>query len=120
MPSDQVSWIPQAMERNAGVSRNGMMLRKLEDRLLSLGASAVGSPFHGDGSEFAHQVLVARLVVRGALLRTESRGVHWRADATAAEGNAAYHLELSCNPDSQHKSDVGSLAHHICAREFRY
>ncbi len=115
MPSDQVGWIPRAMERYAGVSRSGMMLRKLEERLLSLGEHVARHPSrHGYGSESAHQALVARLIVRGALLRTESRGAHWREDAITGEESAAYHLELCHDPGSQDKSGAG-LLHHMVA-----
>jgi len=102
------------MDRYAGVSRSGILLRKLEERLLSLENSPAGYSLPGDGSESAHQALVARLIVRAALLRTESRGVHWREDATAAGGSAACHLELSYDPGAQDKNDDDMLVHHFC------
>jgi len=38
-----------------------------------------------DGAELASLVTVGRLIVRSALLRAESRGVHWREDHPAAD-----------------------------------
>lgn len=112
--SMKASWIPQAMERYAGVSRSGLTLRNLEERLESVEECAVGDRLLGDGPRYAHQALVARLIVRGAMLRTESRGVHWRTDASAVEGGEACHIELSRDPSAQSQGGLDSLAHEFC------
>ncbi len=95
LPRDQVAWLPEAMETHAGVSRSSPRLCTLGERLSWLRKLSVRCGFEGSGSESAHQVVVAELIVRGALLRKESRGVHWRVDASADEKQAARHLELS-------------------------
>lgn len=95
LPDGQVDWLPRAMEAHAGVSRSSSRLCALEERLSWLRTLAARCGFEGSGSESAHQVVVAELIVLGALLRNESRGVHWRADANADEKQAARHLELS-------------------------
>ncbi|HYW75179.1 MAG TPA: FAD-binding protein [Gammaproteobacteria bacterium] len=100
LPRDQADWIPSAMEMYAGVSRSGARLCRLQEQLSALRRLSAECMFDGSGSESAHQVVVAELIVRAALLREESRGVHWRADASGDEERDARHLELSHDPDS--------------------
>lgn len=112
---EEVAWLPRAMERHAGLSRSGMMLRNLEERLFSLETHPDQHPSHGGDSKSAHQVLVARLIVRGALLRTESCGVHWRDDAPTSGKSPAYHLEISCDSDGRDHRAGDTLVHKVCA-----
>ena len=111
MSREQVDWIPQAMSMHAGVSRSGVALRALEERLLSLWGREARPTLDGTGSESAHQLIVAGLIVRGALLRVESQGVHWRTDAGTGAGKTACHLELSCDPGGRDKGDFGTIRH---------
>lgn len=64
-----------AMWTGAGLERSASGLRRAVDELAELAASAPT----GLG-ELASMVLVARLVVRAATARTESRGAHFRSD----------------------------------------
>jgi L-aspartate oxidase len=81
------------MERAAGVLRSG---KRLEEAL----RFAEGLPLREvaperairPSLEAAHQVLLARLLLRMALLREESRGAHFREDFPQ-EAEEAYHLE---------------------------
>jgi L-aspartate oxidase len=68
------------MTRGAGPIRNA---DGLEAGLKSLGSSAAilgDPPPTREGVEVHNIVTVGRLIARSALLRTESRGVHWRDD----------------------------------------
>jgi len=91
IPPGLIEWLPRAMALQAGVLRDGPALEALETRLATLWRRSL--PGWTD-AEFAHHVLVSRLIVRGALQRREIRGVHWRTDA-AADVARPYHLEQS-------------------------
>lgn len=114
---DQAGWMPQAMEAHASVSRNGISLGVLEDRLRSLFSRAEPT-LEEAALQTAHRVLVAHLVVLGALLRPESLGVHWREDTPAVAGSAVYHLELS-RADGLDDANRGRILHRVCRREDR-
>lgn len=97
---DLIGWLPGAMAADAGVSRNGVSLEGLDTRLLQAWRQA-GYTRDGAGSRSMHHVLAARLVVRGALSRTESLGVHWRDDDVVDAGEAPNHMEVSLDPASR-------------------
>lgn len=105
---DAVGWLPAAMDASAGVSRNGVSLDALEKRLVQVW-SRTEYTRHGTGSRHVHQALAADLVVHGALLRTESLGVHWREDAVADAGEAPYHIEVTYDPGAQDENGRGAL-----------
>jgi len=75
LPAAALQALREAMSRDAGVIRDAQGLRRLLDLLDDLEAR------HG----VCPQLVAARLVACGALIRTESRGGHFRADATASE-----------------------------------
>lgn len=110
---DHLRRLPEAMEAHAGVSRNGMSLAILEKQLLSLWRWS-DNTFDGIGSESAHQIVVAELIAHGALLRRESRGVHWREDSLRGSGGTAHHLELSYVRGAQNKSAYSPIRHSVC------
>lgn len=114
----QARWIPQAMEAHAGVSRNGISLGVLEERLRSLFSQA--EPTLDDTAlQTAHRVFVAHLIVLGAVLRSESLGVHWREDTPAGTGRANYNLELFTDPDTLDGVNGGRILHRVCRRHDR-
>lgn len=97
-----------AMDRGAGVARDGLGLARLEELLsrpLAPGpiitATAPGltapGPTAPGGWELANMVLVARALVALAARRCESRGAHWRRDYPAT------------NPDWRLRQVVGTL-----------
>ena len=67
-PSYSEKALGDRLERDLGVQRNGLDLERLVAEL----------PLEGDGS--GAPSLVAALAARSALLRTESRGAHYRLD----------------------------------------
>ncbi len=95
IPPGRLDWLPTAMEFQAGVLRDERALQALEARLAETWQEAGRAE---TGQEFAQRVLAARLIVRGALHRSERCGVHWRTDATD-DNVVAYHLEQSGIPD---------------------
>jgi L-aspartate oxidase len=78
----------------AGPVRHGDELRRLAEQLAAW-QRAAGDPTADDASvELHHALRAAALIVRGATLRTESRGGHWRVDHPAPDaGWAGVHLE---------------------------
>ncbi|MFT2815804.1 L-aspartate oxidase [Leifsonia sp. A12D58] len=78
-----------------GVERTESGLRHAQDVLASWATSTSATPPSSDwlrGLEDNNLLLVARLIVRAALARTESRGAHFRADAPAANPALAHSL----------------------------
>ena len=67
------------MWRNVGINRNGQRLL-LSARILQLWQRTMPTPVDLASYELANMVLLARLMVEGALLRQESRGSHFRED----------------------------------------
>ena len=69
------------LERDLGVERNGLDLDRLVmDLPLPAGSSHTANP--GGDADASKPSLVAALAARSALLRTESRGAHYRSDCT--------------------------------------
>lgn len=83
-----------AMLRGAGPVRTGAALEALGRRLATL-TSELGTPAASTNAiELHHAVRAGALIVRAALLRTESRGGHWREDHPDADPNwAGVHLD---------------------------
>ncbi len=73
LPAEALTRLRQAMSRDAGVIRDAAGLNRLLAAIDALEAA------HGR----AASLVAARLVAGCALARTESRGAHFRADATA-------------------------------------
>jgi len=83
--------VREIMPRAAGLWRNGEALQAASaelDALQALAASARGGPLMADAIhalEARNVVLTARMIVRGALARRESRGAHQRLDFPAQD-----------------------------------
>jgi L-aspartate oxidase len=75
------SALRRALSDGAGAIRDDASLRRAAGAL-DVAGEALGAapPQTRDGVEVRHMVTVGRLIVGAALLRTESRGVHWRED----------------------------------------
>ena len=70
-----------AMWRNVGIARDGEKLRDALEMVDFWGRYCLDKTFEdADGWEIQGMLVAARLVIRGALARTESRGTHRRHD----------------------------------------
>ncbi|WP_439634346.1 L-aspartate oxidase [Glycocaulis sp.] len=79
LPADALARLRTAMALQAGVERDGAGLARLLDLIDTLEAE------HGE----ADALIAARFVAAGAMLRTESRGGHFRCDYPATAAIAA-------------------------------
>lgn len=70
----------RAMSENAGVRRTDGSLRSVLARIETLAASIFGSPASPVACQKQNLLTVAALIAHSALVRTESRGVHYRDD----------------------------------------
>ena len=69
------------MGRLAGVERDGEGLQKAADNIRSYSAYAMGHQFDSvSGWELQNLLTTAAVMVASAMVRTESRGVHFRSD----------------------------------------
>lgn len=77
---EAMALLRRTLSEAAGITRNGPTLARALERLrgLPLAALAEGEP--PKRYELANMFLVARLILKAASLRTESRGCHFRAD----------------------------------------
>ncbi len=71
--------IQQVMDTDAGVLRSANSLMEAESALQEFGAASGASPSTEDW-ETANIHQIASVLVRHALIRTETRGSHWRED----------------------------------------
>ncbi|WP_442505925.1 L-aspartate oxidase [Novipirellula sp. SH528] len=92
------------MGRWAGVERNASELREAEDSIRSFAAYVMSRQFDTvEGWELQNMLLVASCVVRSALARTESRGVHFRSDFPQVDDeNWRRHLTQQIDVDGGH------------------
>ena len=77
--------LKEAMWTGAGVIRDAGSLKKVLSRIGELKSSSPDSPRENIGDlkkflEFQNMLLLSEMISRAALLRTESRGSHYRAD----------------------------------------
>ena len=81
--SDVLSSLRSAMWRNAGIERTGPKLRDACDMIDFWARYTLDKIFDSPpGWQTQNLLLVAGLIARSALWREESRGGHWRGDAT--------------------------------------
>lgn len=80
LPAEALSCLRAAMAMQAGVERDGAGLSRLIDVIDALEGE------HGE----ADALIAARFVVAGALMRTESRGGHFRSDHPATRAVATH------------------------------
>jgi L-aspartate oxidase len=85
LPPEALARLRTAMSRDAGVVRDAQGLRRLHDEISSLEAA------HGPAPE----LITARLVGGCALARAESRGAHFRSDASAQAEPARTFVRLA-------------------------
>jgi L-aspartate oxidase len=88
LPPDALDSLRLAMSRDAGVVRDARGLARLVGDVAALEAR------HGQ----APALIAARLVATAGLLRTESRGAHFRSDAAPQRAPARTFLRLSDLP----------------------
>lgn len=80
LPADALARLRAAMAMHAGVEREAAGLARLLDLIDTLEAT------HGE----ADALIAARFVAAGAMLRTESRGGHFRSDHPSASAEATH------------------------------
>ena len=80
LPSELRARLREEMLLGAGPVRNGAGLGALAARLAQLAPQVAASAPSADAVELLHAVRASRLIVQSALLRSESRGGHWRED----------------------------------------
>ncbi|TWU45048.1 L-aspartate oxidase [Novipirellula aureliae] len=92
------------MGRLAGVERNAPELREAADSIRSFAAYVMPRQFNQvEGWELQNLLVVASCIVRAALARTESRGVHFRSDYPKCDDeNWRRHLTLQIDVDGGH------------------
>lgn len=81
--ADVLSSLRSAMWRNAGIERGGAKLRDACDMIDFWARYTLDKIFDSPpGWQTQNMLLVAGLIARSALWREESRGGHWRSDAS--------------------------------------
>ena len=93
-PALSLETLQDLMWRNVGINRNGQRLL-LSARILQLWQRAMPQPEDLASHELANMVLLARLMVEGALLRQESRGSHFREDFPETSDQWERHVVLT-------------------------
>ena len=74
-----IAALRRTMQAHVGVERNGDGLRRAIAEIVAVDAMA------GDDIELVNMALAARFIATAALLRTESRGAHYRSDYEQAD-----------------------------------
>jgi L-aspartate oxidase len=69
--------IREILWTGAGIVRDDAGLAAAEAELVALGARVPAKPATPEAAEVANLFLVGRLIVRSAILRKESRGLHF-------------------------------------------
>lgn len=82
---DLITMLKEAMWTGAGVIREAKSLKNVLNVIEELKSSILYSPRENFGDlkkilEFQNMLLIAEMISRSALLRTESRGSHYRSD----------------------------------------
>ena len=89
-------WVRDLMWERAGILRDGSGLSAAAAELRTACNRLSRAPHgHPDEVETAAMVQAARLVVEAALLRTESRGGHYRTDFPAEDEHWRRHIVLT-------------------------
>ena len=94
MPELSVEALQDLMWRNVGISRNGSRLL-LSARILNVWERTLAEAHDLASHQLRNMLLVARLMVEGALLRQESRGSHFRMDFPETSEYWRKHIILS-------------------------
>ena len=94
MPELSVEALQDLMWRNVGISRNGSRLL-LSARILNVWSRTLPEAHALASHQLRNMLLVARLMVEGALLRQESRGSHFRMDFPETSESWQKHIILS-------------------------
>ena len=93
--ADVLVSIKSLMGRYVGVERDATGLRKSVESLASFADYVMRHRFETvDGWELQNLLLTASLIARSALVRTESRGVHFRSDHPEADADWRRHLSV--------------------------
>ncbi|MEM6692393.1 MAG: L-aspartate oxidase, partial [Planctomycetota bacterium] len=100
------------MGRLASVERDAEGLREAEDSINSLASYVMRHQFDSaDGWELQNLLTNASLIVRSALARTESRGVHFRRDFPQRDDeNWRRHLNVSIDAQAGHPTLGAEMA----------
>ncbi|NGZ76500.1 L-aspartate oxidase [Saccharibacillus alkalitolerans] len=104
VPLAEPAELQRQMSLHASIVRHDAGLRQLEQWLRNLPTESVPlSDLTREKAELARLWQLARLVVRSALLRTESRGAHYRADYPARldsewSGRTVTHTKAAAAP----------------------
>jgi L-aspartate oxidase len=95
-----VTQIQQLMTDRAGVLRSGPGLELAAAELADLGTRQAGQPELA-AWEATNLHLLASALVQSALVRTETRGSHWREDYPSAADSWLGHLILTLTPQAE-------------------
>ena len=92
------------MGRLAGVERSAEGLREASDSIRSFGAYVMTHQFNNvEGWELQNLMLTASCIVEAAMVRTESRGVHFRSDYPVPRDDQwRRHLMIKVDVDGGH------------------
>jgi len=86
-----------------GIVRNAAVLRRAVARFGSIGRQTEPATPDGLPGPVANAALTAGLVARAALVRTESRGVHYRSDFPRPQVSWQHHIGLRLAPPSRRR-----------------
>ena len=101
--ADVMVSIKSLMGRHVGVQRDATGLRKTVEALDSYADYVMRHQFHTPaGWELQNLLMIAGMISRSALARTESRGVHFRTDHREPSDQWRRHLELCIDREAGH------------------
>jgi L-aspartate oxidase len=93
--------VQHTMSVGSGVLRSAESLARTDEELAALASRTSDTP-HVEAWEATNLHLLATALVRGASLRTETRGSHWREDFPESSDEWRVRLVTSLDPATGH------------------
>ena len=110
--SDLIYSMKSLMWRHVGLERDDALLKEASDHLsFWFDAARRLAPAEPRAWELVNMLTVANMATKGALMRQESRGVHYRTDFTSM-GNV-YHTLIQPKIEDDHCVS-GAIQHQSC------